>query len=142
MNHALRRATLGLSPGLRASRLQQSFAKHQIPAVYRCEAASTPLQRAFTTSRCFRQETVAESEKDDAARREEQSERARKRQARNVTSGSSAQTLENDRPWHRADSGADPDAPKDVPENKDMKKGKLVSYDLDGPQLMPVQVVF
>lgn len=50
--------------------------------------------------------------------------------------------MENDRPWHRADSGADPDAPKDVPENKDMKKGKLVSYDLDGPQLMPVQVVF
>ncbi|CAG1991986.1 unnamed protein product [Fusarium graminearum] len=127
MNHALRRATLGLSPGLRASRLQQSFAKHQIPAVYRCEAASTPLQRAFTTSRCFRQETAAESEKDDAARREEQSERARKRQARNATSGSSAQTLENDRPWHRADSGADPDAPKDVPENKDMKKGRLLT---------------
>ena len=41
-----------------------------------------------------------------------------------VTSGASAQTLENDRPWHRADSGAEPDGEKDVPDKSQMQKGK------------------
>jgi hypothetical protein len=111
--------------------LQQAFAKHQIPAVYRCEAAPTPFTRAFTTSRCFRQEAAAENEEEVAARRDDLSEKARKRDTKKVTSGSSAQTLENDRPWHRADSGAEPDAPKDVPDKQAMKKGKQVSCDLD-----------
>lgn len=126
MNNALRRATLGLSPGLRASRVHsQAFAKHQIPAVYRCETAPTPFRRAFTTSICFRQE-AAESQ-DEAARRDDLSEKARKRDTKKVTSGASAQTLENDRPWHRADSGAEPDAPKDVPDKQEMQKGKSIS---------------
>ncbi|CAG7555903.1 unnamed protein product [Fusarium equiseti] len=122
MNSALRRA---LSPGLRASQISQAFAKHQIPAVYRCNAAPTPFGRAFTTSRCFRQE-AAES-KEEAARRDDLSEKARKRDMKKVTSGASAQTLENDRPWHRADSGAEPDGEKDVPDKSQMQKGRLLT---------------
>ncbi|KAM0548202.1 hypothetical protein ACHAPJ_010001 [Fusarium lateritium] len=127
MNHALRRATLGLSPALRASRSQtQAFASHQLPAIYRCETTQTSFRRAFTTSRCFKQEAEARAE-EDAPRREELSEKARKRDMRKTTSGSSAQTLENDRPWHRVDPYSEPGGTDvDVPD-KQMKKGRLLT---------------
>ncbi|KAF4438023.1 hypothetical protein F53441_12875 [Fusarium austroafricanum] len=128
MNHALRRATLGLSPALRASRsYTQTFAQHQLPALCRCETTQTPFRRAFTTSRCFKQEAAAETQ-DESERRYELSEKARKREMRKVTSGASAQTLENDRPWHRVDSVSEPGATDvDVPDKTEMKKGRLLT---------------
>ncbi|KAF4966112.1 hypothetical protein FSARC_6163 [Fusarium sarcochroum] len=128
MNHALRRATLGLSPALRTSRSHaQAFAHHQLPAIYRCEATQKPFTRTFTTSRCFKQEAEARAEEEDASRREELSEKARKRDMRKTTSGSSAQTLENDRPWHRVDPYSEPGGTDvDIPD-KQLKKGRLLT---------------
>ncbi|KAF5021804.1 hypothetical protein F66182_6179 [Fusarium sp. NRRL 66182] len=123
MNHALRRATLGLSPALRASKTSsQTFVRHQIPAFYRCENTPTPFRRALTTSRCFSQDAEGVPERDDL------SEKARKRDVHKVTSGASAQTLENDRPWHRLDSPTDPDSKDvDIPDKQEMKKGRLLT---------------
>lgn len=130
MNHALRRTTLGFSPALRATRsYTQAFAQHQLPALYRCEATQTPFRRAFTTSRCFKQEAAAEAKDEDAARVEELSEKARKREMKKVTTGSSAQALENDRPWHRAESQEPGAKDSDIPDKADMKKGKLCIND-------------
>ncbi|KAF9774590.1 hypothetical protein IL306_007390 [Fusarium sp. DS 682] len=127
MNHALRRATLGLSPALRASRSHTQFASHQLPALYRCETKQTPFRRAFTTTRCFNQEAAAESQ-EEIARRDQLSEKARKRDMKKVTSGASAQTLENDRPWHRFDSEAETGKKdSDIPDRTEMKKGRLLT---------------
>ncbi|KAK2934779.1 hypothetical protein FoTM2_006026 [Fusarium oxysporum f. sp. vasinfectum] len=125
MNHALRRAALGVSPALRASRLHTQFASHQLPALYRCETNQTPFRRAFTTTRCFNQEAAAAESQEEIARKEELSEKARKRDMKKVTSGASAQTLENDRPWHRVDSQAEKDS--DIPDKTEMKKGRLLT---------------
>jgi calcium uniporter protein, mitochondrial len=122
MNHALRRAALGVSPALRASRSHTQFASHQLPALYRCETTQTPFRRAFTTTRCFNQEAAAAEPQEEITRRDQLSEKARKRDMKKVTSGASAQTLENDRPWHRVDSEAEKDS--DIPDKTEMKKGK------------------
>ncbi|KAJ3518303.1 hypothetical protein NM208_g14564 [Fusarium decemcellulare] len=122
MNHALRRATLGLSPALRATRSQgQTFFHQQVPAFYRCETIPTPFRRAFTTSRCFNQEAAE-------AKDEDLSDKAQKREVRKVTSGKSAQTLENDRPWHRVDRDSTSGTNDvDLPDKEDMKKGRLLT---------------
>lgn len=118
MIHALRRATLRLSPVLRTTRLpSQTFS----PTFCRCEKAQAPFTQAFTTSRYSRQE-----QEQAAPRDEDLSDRAHRRQVRKVTSGTSAQTLENDRPWHRVDSQADTGAGEaDLPKKEDMTKGTL-----------------
>ncbi|KAF4343726.1 COQ2-para-hydroxybenzoate-polyprenyltransferase [Fusarium beomiforme] len=131
MNHALRRATLGLSPALRASRSHKQFASHQLPALYRCETKQTSFRRAFTTTQCFKQEAATASQ-DEIARRDQLSEKARKRDMKKVTSGASAQTLENDRPWHRVDSEAEAGKKdSDIPDKAEMKKGKPVDQDVE-----------
>lgn len=130
MNHALRRAALGVSPALRASRSHTQFASHQLPALYRCETKQTAFRRAFTTSRCFTQEATSAESQEETARKEELSEQARKRDMKKVTSGASAQTLENDRPWHRVDSDAEKDP--DIPDKTEMKKGELDTINPQG----------
>ncbi|KAF4968973.1 hypothetical protein FZEAL_10315 [Fusarium zealandicum] len=121
MNHALRRATMRFSPALRTTRSStQAFARYQLPAFYTCTASPTPFGRSFTTSRCSN-----DAESDTKA--EEQSDQARKREVRKVTSGQSAQTLENDRPWHRVDKEAGPGATDGLPAKEDMKKGRLLT---------------
>lgn len=118
MNNALRRATLRLSPALRTRLPTQTFS----PTFCRCETAQTPFTRTFTTSKYFQQEQAA-------TRDEDLSDRAHKRQVRKVTSGTSAQTLENDRPWHRMDSQAETGAgEEDLPKKEDMTKGKYSGY--------------
>jgi hypothetical protein len=98
--------------------------------LYRCEATQTPFRRAFTTSRCFKQEASTEAKDEDAARAEELSAKARKRDMKKVTTGSSAQALENDRPWHRAESQEPGAKDPDIPDTADMKKGKLCINDI------------
>ncbi|KAM5352725.1 hypothetical protein ACJ41O_005447 [Fusarium nematophilum] len=121
MNHALRSATLRLSPALRATRPPtKTFSCHQIPVFYRCKTASTSLTRSFTTSRRFHEE--------DDSKAEDLSNKAHKREVRKVASGTSAQSLENDRPWHRVDSHAQPEAPdEELPKKEDMTKGRLLT---------------
>ncbi|KAM6516293.1 hypothetical protein FALCPG4_014482 [Fusarium falciforme] len=117
MNHALKRATLRFSPALRTRLPTQTFS----PTFCRCETVQTPFTRTFTTSKYFQQEQAA-------TRDEDLSDRAHKRQVRKVTSGTSAQALENDRPWHRMDSQAETGAgEEDLPKKEDMTKGRLLT---------------
>lgn len=131
MNHALRRATLRLSPALRTRLPTQTFS----PTFCRCETVQKPFTRTFITSKYSQQEQAATKDED-------LSDRAHKRQVRKVTSGTSAQTLENDRPWHRMDSQAETGAgEEDLPKKEDMTKGTysrcFKPIDANGPRPPP-----
>lgn len=118
MNHALRLASSRLSPVLR-THTTSSIAKQS------CFQAYRPVTSSFIRS--FSNSTPTRDEKDDPKLRD-LSARAEKRQIRKATTGSSAQTLENDRPWHRLSREEEAEADKNVgPSKPDPEKGRLLT---------------
>lgn len=114
MNHALRLASSRLSPVLR-THTTRSIAKQSCFQAYRPVTSS--LIRSFSNS------TPTRDEKDDPKIRD-LSVQAEKRQMRKATTGSSAQTLENDRPWHRLSPEEEAEADENVgPSKPDPEKG-------------------
>lgn len=119
MSHVLCRATVRFSPTLRL-RPSSPFSSHHQPFLRSRVPATSALGRSFSRS-C----SLKEGESD--RKEEEQRERARQREQRKVTSGKSAQSLENDRPWHREGSHAQPKSTSPDPTHGDATKGRLLT---------------
>lgn len=111
-----RRATLRLSPIVRTGPGQAC--RRQSPLHLRFEPAIIPL----SCRRTYAKETSPEEE-DAAAKATELSQRAVEREERLVTSGTSAQAKENDRPWQRESSSAQPESTSPDPSKGDRSKG-------------------
>lgn len=117
MSHVLCRATVRFSPALRL-RPSSPFSSHHQPFLRSRVPLTSVLGRSFSRSCSLKEE---ESDRKE----EEQREKARQREQRKVTSGKSAQSLENDRPWHREGSHAQPKSTSPDPTHGDLTKGTL-----------------
>lgn len=118
MSYVFRRATVRLSPVLRAG-APQACRLHQ-PSLWKCEPAVQPFRRNY--SRNTRRQ---EDDADEKAK--ELHEQAVAREERKVTSGTSAQSKENDRPWQRMSSHAQPESTSPDPAKGDATKGKTAT---------------
>ncbi|CAM1500487.1 Fc.00g096490.m01.CDS01 [Cosmosporella sp. VM-42] len=119
MSYLFRRTAVRLSPTLRSA-TNQTCRRQQL-LLARQSATTTLNQRTFSTSHILRDK----SEHDAKAR--ELSERAVEREQRKVTSGTSAQARENDRPWQRDNSYAQPKSTSPDPSGGDPTKGRLLT---------------
>ncbi|KAF7561547.1 hypothetical protein G7046_g2592 [Stylonectria norvegica] len=121
MSHVLWRATVRSSPTVR-SRAAQTF-RHQQAFPWRCEpVAASTISRAFSTSRPRKEDEYEKKAK-------KLSEEAVQREQRKVTTGTNAQTRENDRPWQREHEGkhVHPESTSPAPTNWDESKGRLLT---------------
>ncbi|KAH7149110.1 hypothetical protein B0J13DRAFT_550696 [Dactylonectria estremocensis] len=118
MSHILCRATVRISPALRSTR--STFSAQYQPLLRSRVSAPLNPGRSFSRSWSLRND-------ESAGQNDEQVERARQREQRRVTSGKSAQTLENDRPWHRESSHAQPKSTSPDPAEGDLTKGRLLT---------------
>ncbi|KAH7148357.1 hypothetical protein EDB81DRAFT_946561 [Dactylonectria macrodidyma] len=118
MSHLFCRATMRISPVLRSTR--STFSTQYQPLLRSRVPAPLSFKRSFSRSW-----PLKEDESDQ--RNDEQVERARQREQRQVTSGKSAQSLENDRPWHRESSHAQPKSTSPDPAEGDLTKGRLLT---------------
>lgn len=121
MSHMFRRATLRLSPIVRTSIGQAC--RRQSPLHLRFEPATISL----SCRRTYAKESSPEEE-DATAKAKELSQKAVEREERLVTSGTSAQAKENDRPWQRESSSAQPESTSPDPSKGDRSKGMRLRF--------------
>ncbi|KAF7553001.1 hypothetical protein G7Z17_g3933 [Cylindrodendrum hubeiense] len=119
MSRVLCRATVRFSPALHP-RPSSTLSSHYQHFLWSRVPVTSVLGRSFSRSRSLREEES--NRKEDELR-----EKARQREQRQVTSGKSAQTLENDRPWHRESSHAQPKSTSPDPTQGDLTKGRLLT---------------